>query len=561
MEITFLGAAGTVTGSCYLVEVGGRRVMVDCGMYQGLPELEERNYTHPAVDWSSIDAILLTHAHIDHSGLLPRAVKLGFRGPIYSHPATVDLSEILLIDTAELQKHDAEWLSRKRMRAGKPPVQPLFDRFDVVRTLRHFRRVEYEDPVGIVPGVVAEFHDAGHILGSASIALDLVENDLKRRVVFSGDIGHHQAPILREPLGFDNADAVLVESTYGDRLHDPPKKRYEILRSIILEANRSRGRVLIPSFAVGRTQELLYILSEMLDHDEIPHMPIYLDSPMAIAATEVHERHPECFDPETLARIKSGENPFHPGTLHVSRTVAQSRSINRRTGSMIIIAGGGMCEGGRIVHHLKHGLFDSRNHLVFVGYQAVGTLGRVIQSGARRLKLLGEQIAVNAKITTIDSFSAHADQQGLIDWLRFLEKPPQVVFIIHGEEKGERTMAEKVRETLGFIPYIPRLNQKIDLSDLSSVAVGKRVFAETATPRAGDVRNIAARLSMVGDELRPAVDHYVAGLAKRIGEARESDEEPRWKPEEISEAQEYLADAVGGDAEKLQTLLRPPPTK
>jgi metallo-beta-lactamase family protein len=520
MELTFLGAAGTVTGSCALLTVGGHSLLVDCGLYQGLPELEERNYTHPGVNWPKIEAILLTHAHIDHSGLLPRAVRMGFRGEIYAHPATVDLAQIILLDAADLQKHDAEWLSRKRKRAGKSAVEPLYNKNDVVRMLRRFHRVEYEDTVKVLPGVVAEFRDAGHILGSASIAVDCEENGLKRRIVFSGDVGHHQAPILREPLGFEQADAVVIESTYGDRLHDAPVKRVQALRDIIREAGRSNSKVIIPSFAVGRTQELLYILSDLLNHDEIPHIPVYLDSPMAIEATEVHERHPECFDKETLARIRAGENPFHPQVLHFSNTVAQSRAINRRSGAMVIIAGGGMCEGGRIVHHLKHNLYNPNNFLVFVGYQAVGTLGRIIQNGERRVRILGEEIKVNAKIATIDAFSAHADRDGLLDWLRFLRKPPGVVFVVHGEDKSATAFGESVRQELGFTSYLPRLAQQIDLAALEDVAVGRRIFASLPLPASDHLRQIAARMSARGKEFKPMVNDYVQRLTQRM-EAQE----------------------------------------
>jgi metallo-beta-lactamase family protein len=558
MEIAFLGAARTVTGSCFMMTVGSRRFMVDCGVYQGLPVLEELNYTRPPVRWSEIDAILLTHAHIDHAGLIPRAVKLGFKGKIYAHPATIDLAEILLQDSANLQEQDAEWLNRKRMRAGKAPVDPLYSKSDVLRALRRFQRVEYEDLTEVLPGVTAEYHDAGHILGSASIAVDCVEGDLKRRIVFSGDIGHHQAPILREPLGFESADAVLIESTYGDRRHDPPPIRLEVLRDIIRQANRRNSKVVIPSFAVGRTQELLYILSRLLEDGEIPNIPIYLDSPMAISATEVHEKHPECFDDETMQRIKDGDNPFHPLTLILSRTSVQSKAINRRKGAMVIIAGGGMCEGGRIVHHLKHSLYGSENFLVFVGYQAAGTLGSVIQNGQKRVRLFGEEIAVNAKIVTIDAFSAHADSQGLIDWLKCLEKPPQMVFVVHGDEKPGEALSEAIRSNFGYTAYMPRLEQKIDLAALDKVADGKRVFVTSRTPADDDVRQMAARMGIKGEEFRPVVEGYVANLGKRIAGEQGPGTAPLSATQGIPDAIHHLADAVGGDMDKLRSLINLP---
>jgi metallo-beta-lactamase family protein len=555
MDITFLGATGTVTGSCYLLNVANHRVMIDCGLYQGLPDLEERNYTHPPVDYRDVEAILLTHAHLDHSGLIPRAVNLGFRGKIYAHPATVDLSEIMLLDAAEIQEHDAEWLSRKRARAGKAPVQPLYTRLDVANALGRFSRVEYEEPFQVLPGMTAEYHDAGHILGSSSIAVDCVENGLKRRVVFSGDIGHHQAPILREPLGFELADAVLMESTYGDRVHPPPAERNQVLRNVIREADRTGSKVLIPSFAIGRTQELLYILSGMLDRKEIPHIPIYLDSPMAISATQVHERHPECFDQETLDRIKAHENPFHPSTLHISRTVDQSRAINTMKGSMVIIAGGGMCEGGRIAHHLKHNLWNPANQLVFVGYQAEGTLGRFLQSGAKRVKILGEDIAVRAKLVTIDSFSAHADRDGLLDWLKYLKKAPQVLFLIHGEEKPEETLADTVRQQLGFQTYIPRLNQVIDLGDLAGVSAGGRIFAQMPLPGPSEVHEIAARVNAPGEERRPLIENYICRLAKRIMHPTPFDKSRGHDPVAAQASLGALSEAVDGDMGRLNRLI------
>jgi len=555
MDLSFLGATRTVTGSCFLVAVGDKRVMIDCGLYQGLPQLEERNYAHPGVDWAEVDAILLTHAHLDHSGLIPRAVKLGYRGPIWAHSATVDLADIMLRDSADIHEQDAEWLSRKRRRAGKYEVEPLFGKKDVEDSLGLFRRVEYTESFEVVPGVKAELRDAGHILGSASIALDIAEDGLRRRIVFSGDVGNHHAPILREPEGFEEADAVLIESTYGDKLHESPEDRRKRLREIINDAHANRGKVIIPAFTVGRTQELLYILGEMLNRDEIPPIPIFLDSPMAIAATEVHERHPECFDRETVDRINSGDNPFSPRTLTLAMTVDESRNINRQKDSAVIIAGGGMCEGGRIVHHLKHGVYQPQNYVVFVGYQAEGTLGRVIQRGEKRLRLFGEEIRVKAKVTSIDSFSAHADRAGLLDWLRVFRKAPEVVFIVHGDERPGEELAEHVRKELGYTAYQPRLGQNVDLADLENVAVAKRRFVATRTPNAADVREIVARVSMLGGEFQSAIEGYVGQLGRRIRSAEQEGHEPHWRTEDVRETLEHLAEAVDADLDTLERLM------
>jgi len=556
MDITFLGATRTVTGSSYLVSAGDRRIMVDCGLYQGRLALQEKNYTHPQVDWAEVDAILLTHAHIDHSGLIPRAVKLGFTGKIYTHAATIDLSEIMLKDSAEIHVQDAKWISRKRKRAGKDPVEPLFDEYDVVGALKQFESVKYDEPFEVCPGFRAEFRDSGHILGAASIAVDATENGLTRRIVFSGDIGHHQAPILREPHGFEEGDVVLIETTYGNRLHETPEDRWNVLRKIVNDSYREKGKILIPAFTVGRTQELLYILGEMMTKDEIPSLPIYLDSPMAISATKVHEKHPECFDAQTHDRIKRGENPFRPDTLVFSQTVEDSKAINRVRGSAIIIAGGGMCEGGRIVHHLKHHLYDRSSHLVFVGYQAEGTLGRVILKGKRKhIRLFGEQIAVNAQITAVGAFSAHADRDGLIDWLRNFSSPPKATFLVHGEEQASMDFGEHVREQLGYQAYLPRLNQQVRLENLDEIDIGKRAFVESRTPSSQDVNEIVARVSFMGHEFQDMVETYVGELGSRIKKAQSAGGEGHWRTQDVSEVLSHLSEAVGGDIDRLEELI------
>lgn len=554
MDISFLGATRTVTGSAFLVSSGGFKVMVDCGLYQGLPSLKERNYTHPPVVWPEVDAILLTHAHIDHCGLVPRAVKLGFNGPIFCHPATADLADIMLRDSAEIHEEDAKWLNRKRLRAGKPPVEPLFNIRDTIKALDMFRRIEYEDPFNVVPGFTAELRDAGHILGASSIRLTVEEGSLKKQIVFSGDIGNHQAPILKEPFGFSNADAVLIETTYGNRLHDTPENRWRKLKEIVNATWKKHAKVIIPSFAVGRTQELLYILSEMMNAGDIPSIPIFLDSPMAIDATIVHERHPECFDRETMDRIRKGENPFRPNTLRLTKSAVESRKINKHNGPAIIIAGGGMCEGGRIVHHLKHNLYDSNNHMLIVGYQAEGTLGRLILNGVKKLRLLGDDIAINAKVTQIDAFSAHADRDGLIDWLKFLEKSPEIIFMVHGEEKAGEDFAETVRQELGYNAYRPKLGQTVDLSELDQVSTVKRRFIDRPHPAVHDVKDIIASVSMMGEEFQSTVENYAAELSKRIKSARDSGKEPHWRTEDVSEVLLHLAEVVGGDIDTLENL-------
>jgi metallo-beta-lactamase family protein len=323
----------------------------------------------------------------------------------------------------------------------------------------------------------------------------------------------------------------------------------------VQDAYANRAKVVIPSFAVGRTQELLYILGEMMHRDEIPAITIFLDSPMAIAATEVHENHPEVFDKETLERIRKGDNPFHPVSLTFSRTVQESRKINFHDGAAVIIAGGGMCEGGRIVHHLKHNVYKEQNYLVFVGYQAEGTLGRVILNGKKKLRLLGEEVMVNAKIVTIDSFSAHADQNGLIDWLENFEKSPQAVFLVHGEEKAGQDFGEVVREKLGFLAYQPRLNQQVDLARLEDVAVDKRRFIERRPPSAQEVSEIVAKVIMQGEEFRDSIEHYLSILGERIRKSKEEGLEPHWRTEDVKELLEHLSSLIGCDVDQMKEVM------
>jgi metallo-beta-lactamase family protein len=528
--------------------------MVDCGMYQGKPELMERNYVRPPVDWSEVDAILLTHAHIDHCGLIPRAVKLGFSGPVFATPATADITNIMLADSAEIQIGDAEWLSRKRVRAGKAPVEPLYDEKDAEAALRRFKLIEYEDEREIYPGIIAEYRDAGHILGSASIRLSCSDSDGNRKIVFSGDVGHWPAPILKDPVGFEHADIVLCESTYGNRLHDDVSKRKSRMTEIVKEAYKHKAKVVIPSFAVGRTQEVLYILGELMTANSIPRIPIYLDSPMAAEATSVHERHPDCYDKETVERILKHDNPFKPDSLHISKSVKDSIRINRRKGPMIIIAGGGMCEGGRIQHHLKHSLWDQKNHIVFVGYQASGTTGRAILNGAKKVRLFGEEIAVKANLHTIGAFSAHADRDGLIDWLENFQNPPGAVFLVHGEPDAAKSFKAHIEKTIGYNTIIPELDQVVKISKSGKALVTTSEKTSDRTPGASDVKEIIARVESRGDEFRSEVEAYATDLGRRIQDSMMSGREPHWKVDEAKEILSHISEVLNIELEKLSSL-------
>lgn len=465
MEIEFLGAARTVTGSCYLIRNGRQRLLVDCGMIQGDARDEAQNREPFPFDPTQIDAVILTHAHLDHSGRLPLLVRSGFKGPIYTHRATRDLCRIMLRDAAYLNEKDAEWDNRKRQRKHLPPVQPLYDQQDALRAVRRIRALDYDREQDILPGVRIRLRDAGHILGSAIVEVWLRDQGLERKLVFSGDLGHRGAPILRDPSGIDEADLVVMESTYGDRLHRDWESTWEELGSVLGAAAAVNGNVLIPSFAVGRTQELLYGMLRNFDRWNMSRWEVFLDSPMAIAATEVYTKHTQLYDADTELVQRSHGNPFRLPNLHMSQTAKQSMAINRIKAGAMIIAGSGMCTGGRIRHHLKHNIWRSNCHLVFVGFQARGTLGRALVDGAKEISLWGERMRVAAAVHTIGGFSAHADQSGLLNWYgRFRTRPP--VALVHGEPKAMEALQTALHGRYEARVLIPAAATVLDLRDL-----------------------------------------------------------------------------------------------
>jgi metallo-beta-lactamase family protein len=463
MDIRFFGAAGEVTGSCHILEVRGRRVLLDCGLIQGSRKHERRNRDPWPFDPSEIDAVILSHAHIDHSGRLPLLVKDGYRGPVYAQNATRDLCKIMLKDCGFIAEKEAESENRKRLRKGLAPVKPLFTVADAGACMRHFRGLPYEERQEVIPGVELVFQDAGHILGSAIVELFLSEGGVERKVVFSGDLGQTNAPILRDPETIAQADLVLMESTYGDRSH---RSRDETVLELgeIFEAARSGGsNILIPAFAVGRSQELIYHMSLNREAWGIDQWHVFLDSPMAIEASEVYARYAHLYDQDAtdLWRRRGGGPGILP-RFTLSRTANQSRAINKIDGGAVVIAGSGMCEGGRIKHHLKNNIWRRDCHVVIVGYQAHGTLGRRLVDGARHIRLWGETIRVAAEIHTIGGLSAHADQQGLCDWYAaFRNRPP--VCLVHGEREPQETLAGRLRDELGAKVLLPDAGQTYDL--------------------------------------------------------------------------------------------------
>lgn len=448
MKLTSYGAAEEVTGSCHLIEVGGSRVLFDCGLIQGHRKDELRNHDPFPFDPSTLDAVVLSHAHIDHCGRLPMLIDQGYSGRIHTHAATCDLVQILLKDSANLNARDVEFRNRKRKRAGKPLLTPLYDQKDVEDTLDRLVPMAYETPVKVAPGVSIRLFDAGHILGSAIVEITLVEGDETRVVVFSGDLGHRGSPILQDFTLLEKADLVLMESTYGNRLHRDWSETLLEVQEIASALSSARGNILIPAFSVGRSQMILYTMARYFEEWGLDRWKIFLDSPMAIRASDVYLRHTALYDAEAAAFYKKNGPLLSMPNLKFSQSADESRAINKMTSGAIVIAGSGMCTGGRIIHHLKHNLWRPDAHVIIAGYQAPGTLGRQLVDGKPTVKVWGERIAVRATIHTIGGLSAHADQQGMMDWYAgFKDRPP--VLLVHGETRAMHTLAGRLSEELG----------------------------------------------------------------------------------------------------------------
>ena len=455
MQISFHGADRSVTGSCHLVQCGGKRVLVDCGMIQGGRELEEDNEAPFGFEARSVDYVLLTHAHLDHCGRLPLLVKRGFRGKVLATGATRDLCRLVLMDSARIQEEDAARQRRHTSdRRARREIQPLYGSLDVFDALERFRRpVRYGRTLKLTEGMRVTFLDAGHILGSASILFELEEGQRERRVLFSGDLGNRGLPLLRDLKPAPAADVVVMESTYGDRRHRALEPSVAELVEAVRVTFARGGNVLIPTFALERTQELLFFLRAAVERGELPEeMPVYLDSPMGISATEIYSRHPECYDRKVKALFASGQDPFDLPGLQFTRDVAESMAINSVRGGAIIMAGSGMCSGGRIRHHLRHNLERPECSVIFVGFAARGTLARLIIDGAQRVRLFGREMEVRAAIHTINGFSAHADQAELVAWHR--GSGAKTTILVHGEEQAMETLATHLGPTHCLLPHL-----------------------------------------------------------------------------------------------------------
>lgn len=463
--LSFHGAAREVTGSCFLLEAGGKRILVDCGLYQGGAHLPAANEVPFGFDAADIDFLLLTHAHLDHCGRIPLLVKRGFRGEIITTSATRELARIVLLDAAHLQQEEAERAARRGRRTGNAEAEPLYSMPDVLRAFDYFgREAEFGNPFSLADGLDATFTSAGHILGAASIAIDLsTAAGHRRRIVFSGDLGPRHAEFLCDPAPPPDADYVVMESTYGDRRHRSFNASVKELYTAINDTFARGGNVIIPSFALERTQDVLYQLREGAENGELPrHLNVFLDSPMAISATEVFGRHPECFKPAVARQLLRGFDPFGLPNLHFVREAAGSMALNNIESGAVIIAGSGMCNGGRVRHHLKHNLWRRQSSIVFVGFAPRGTPARRIIDGARTLGLFGQDVRVNAAIHTINGFSAHADREDLLAWHRACGKPRQT-WLVHGEpERGMSTFAEKLKGQ-GHKVSSPRVGSRVTL--------------------------------------------------------------------------------------------------
>ncbi|HSN18980.1 MAG TPA: MBL fold metallo-hydrolase [Gammaproteobacteria bacterium] len=469
-RVRFLGAAGEVTGSCHLVEWAGHRILLDCGLFQGSPAQELRNHQAFPFDPASIDAVILSHAHLDHSGRLPSLVRQGFRGPIYAHAATRDLARIMLLDAAELARRDAE-SAAKHGRSRTPATEPLYGPVDVERCLDRFHALMYGKRAEVLPGLNCRLQDAGHILGAAITELWFEGDGEPRKLVFSGDLGSQQGFIMPPPVRIEDSDCVILESAYGDRRHRSAESTLAELGQIIAAARAAGGNILIPAFSVGRTQELLFVLGRHHEEWGLKDWVVFLDSPMAIEATAVYVHHAALLAPKAADLGRAAAFSF-PG-LHCTPTTGESIAINRVSGGAIIIAGSGMCSGGRILHHLKQRLSHRNTHLVFVGFQAAGTLGRRLVEGAREVTLWGESVPVAAQVHTVGGLSAHADQEALCHWYAGFKDRPRVA-VVHGEPQASTALAAELRRRFGCPVTIPARGDSLDLGDLTSFARAER---------------------------------------------------------------------------------------
>lgn len=468
MRIQFCGASTGVTGSCHLITTEHHKILLDCGQFQGGKAMDAMNYEPFPFDPAEIDYMVLSHAHIDHCGRIPLLIKRGFKGDIYCTDATADLLEVMLKDSGYIHEKEAEWKNRKNERAGRPLVEPLYTCNDAVESLKFVKPVLYDQLIELNPEMKIVFNDAGHILGSAITELWVTEGESVSKIVFSGDLGVMDRPILRDPTIIKKADYVIMETTYGNRLHPQNSMDVKSLMEIVIKTARRGGTVVIPSFAVGRTQELIYEFNSFYENNQeyqkdLENLMVYVDSPMATTATEVFKRNAQVFDDEMKEIITNGDNPLDFKNLRFTRSTEDSIALNHNDRPKVIISASGMCEAGRIRHHLKHNLWNPKASVIFVGYQAEGTLGRLLVEGAKEVTLFGEEIQVNAEIYNLEGFSGHADRDGLLMWLGGFQKEPKHIFLVHGEPEAKEDFAQTVEQKLGYHPIVVQGNSEFVL--------------------------------------------------------------------------------------------------
>ena len=519
MKISFLGAAKIVTGSNFLIETKNTKFLIDCGMFQGSKSINRMNYEPFSFNPGEIDFMVLSHAHIDHSGRIPKLTKKGFKGNIYTTKATTDLCSIMLPDSGHIQEMENKWDNRKRRRSGGKLREPLYTVKEAEESLKYFKPVLYNQKIKLSEEVTLRFRDAGHILGSAIIELWIKEEEGKEtKLVFSGDLGRRDRPILRDPSIIDEADYLIVESTYGNKLHHPSEDDAKELISIINATAKRGGNVVIPSFAVERAQDIIYELNKYYTEyvkskdQNFLSVPVYVDSPLTVSATEIFLRNPDCFDEDTLKLINIGNNPLDFRNLKFTRTTEESKQINFSKESKVIISASGMCTAGRIKHHLKHNLWRKESSIVFVGYQANGTLGRRIKEGEKVVKIFGEEIQVNAEIHSLEGFSGHADKEGILQWIKSFKSKPQKIFVVHGEEEATEEISRKIKEELNIVTYIPELGESLFIEG-KNVLPGGRLEIDRESKELREIEGSVEKLKSTFGLILPRLEYETKGSA------------------------------------------------